>query len=350
MANTIIGLDIGSTALRAAEIIDAGTPHPTLRRYHEIPVPDGAVSRGEVLEPNTVATALKRLWSAGGFTSKRVVLGMGNQRVLARDLTVPKASIERIRESLPFQVQDMLPLPVADALLDFYPISEGLSEHGPVINGLLIAAVKDAVLGNVKAVQLAGLVPVEVDLIPFALDRVLLTRPQTMGTIALIDIGAATTSVIIAIDGVPHFMRIIPTGGADLTRTLATRLEIEVEQAEHLKRTLGLAAAASTAEERRAVSVIHELVNELLGSLRNTVSYFTNTRPDAPVRHIVLTGGGAQLPGLFEALGEFVRLPVVAGEPLAGVTLARSMRSDGERLRRASLTVALGLALGSVAA
>jgi len=349
MAKTIVGLDIGSTTLRAVEITDADKAHPTLRRYHEIPVPDGAVSRGEVLEPNTVATALKQLWSAGGFSSKRVVLGMGNQRVLARDLSVPKAPIERIRESLPFQVQDMLPLPVADALLDFYPISESVGESGPVINGLLIAAVKDAVLGNVKAVQLAGLTPVEVDLIPFALDRVLLTRQKASGTIILIDIGAATTSVVIATNGVPQFVRIIPTGGADLTTALATRLEIPAEQAERLKRALGLASAVSTNEEERAVAIIYELVNELLGSLRNTVSYFMNTRPNDPVSHIVLTGGGALLPGLADALGEFTRLAIVPGDPLAGVTVARSARAD-RSVSHSSLSVALGLALGSAAA
>jgi type IV pilus assembly protein PilM len=350
MAKTIVGLDIGSTMLRAVEVADAGKQRPQLRKYHEVPVPDGAVSRGEVLEPNTVATALKRLWSEGGFGSKHVVLGMGNQRVLARDLTVPKAPMARIRESLPFQVQDMLPLPVAEALLDFYPVSEGMSEHGPVVHGLLIAAVEEAVLGNIKAVQLAGLTAVEVDLIPFALDRALLSRQGSEGTVAIVDIGAHTTSVVIAANGVPQFVRIIPTGSGDLTQTLATRLEIPYQEAERVKLSLGLASAVQTPGEERAVGIIYEQINDLLGSLRNTIGYYVNTRPGEALSHIVLTGGGAGLIGLADALGEFTRLPVIAADPYPSVTLARSLHADDLRQRRSSLSVALGLALGSVAA
>jgi type IV pilus assembly protein PilM len=350
MAQTIVGLDIGSTTLRAVEIAGANSAHPVIRRYRQAPTPPGSVARGEVLEPNTVAHALKQLWAAGKFTTKRVVLGMGNQRVLARDLSVPKAPIERIRESLPFQVQDMLPMPVADALLDFYPISESESEAGPMVNGLLIAAVKDAVTANVQAAHLAGLRTVEVDLIPFALDRVLLAREHSAGTVALIDIGYATTSVIIATNGVPQFVRIIPTGGGDVTDALATRLELPVEEAELLKQRLGLAAAVTDSQGERAAAVIYELTNELLGSLRNTVRYFMNTRPRDPVSHIVLTGGGSYLRGLPEALRKFTRLEVVAGDPFASVALARNIHAGTLRASRSSLLVALGLALGSVAA
>jgi type IV pilus assembly protein PilM len=274
---------------------------------------------------------------------------MGNQRVLARDLTVAKASKARIQESLPFQVQDMLPVPVADALLDFYPVSEGEGEHGPVIHGLLIAAVKDAVLGNVRASKLAGLTTVGVDLIPFALSRLLVKQNREHGTVALIDIGASTTSVVVLSNGVPQFVRIIPTGGDDVTTALATRLEIPHELAEGAKRTLGLSAVPTSPEDQSASRVIFETVNELLGSLRNTVSYYANTRPAEIVSHIVLAGGGAQLPGLPAALAEVTRLRVVLADPLQGVGVARTASESNLRQNVASLTVALGLALGSAA-
>ncbi|MCY7287227.1 MAG: pilus assembly protein PilM, partial [Cryobacterium sp.] len=112
MATSVVGIDIGSSSVRAVEVADPGKAMPTVLRYFEVPLPDGAVSRGEVLEPNTVAAALRQLWSDGRFKSRKVILGMGNQRVLARDLTVPKMSLARIRQSLPFEVQEMLPVPV----------------------------------------------------------------------------------------------------------------------------------------------------------------------------------------------------------------------------------------------
>jgi type IV pilus assembly protein PilM len=177
----------------------------------------------------------------------------------------------------------------------------------------------------------------------------MLSRPQIQGTVALIDIGANTTSVVIARNGVPQFVRIIPTGGADLTQALRSGLEVELSEAENLKRSIGLAKQVNSVEEHRAVEIIYQVTSELLTSLRNTVSYFVNTRPQDPVRQLVMTGGGAQLPGLPEALSEMTRLPVVSGDPFVTVGLARSLNADNLRSNRSALAVALGLALGSAA-
>ena len=374
MKHTTVGVDIGSTALRAVELAHSGQGRPVLRRVHEVALPAGAVSSGEVIEPNTVAAALKRLWAEGGFSTRSVVLGVGNQRVLARDLSVPKMSLKRIRSALPLQVQDMLPVPVDEALLDFYPISETTTENGPMVNGLLIAAVKVAVLGNVRAAELAGLATREVDLIAFALSRALVsgpgvtgpgitgsgvTDPEATGSIAVIDIGAKTTTVVIVQGGVPHFVRIIPTGGDDLTQALSSGLGADAATAEHLKREVGLTAVRALAgpgswsappTETDAPGIIADVIGEQLVSLRNTINYFANTRPKDPVRRIILTGGASQLPGLSAALAGMTGIAVGSGDPFACVVTpagAAELPGDGvpgtDPLRYA---VALGLALG----
>ena len=348
MARNIVAVDIGSTSVRAVEV-SGSKSQATLVRFLEIALPEGAVSRGEVIEAHTVGGIIKRIWTTGGFKNKNIVLGMGNQRVLARDLTVPRASLAQIREALPFQVQDMLPVPVSEALLDFYPISESMTENGPVAHGLLIAAIKDAVLGNVKAAQQAGLTPLNVDLIPFALCRILIRRPQLTGTTVLIDVGANAASVVIAIDGVPQFVRIIPAGGDDLTHALKLKLEIDTAEAEALKRRLGLATQVATEQERSAVETIYEVTGELLASLRNTISYFMSLRAQEPISRILVTGGGAQLLGLSEALAEMTQLPVIAADPLATIAVAHNLDKDAVNRSRTSLTVALGLALGGMA-
>ena len=349
MGKTIVGVDISANGLRAVELGDATKTRPTLLRYHSVALPPGAVNRGEVVEPSTVATAMKQLWSTGGFTGKDVIIGIGNSRVLARDLSVPRASLKRIRESLPFQVQEMLPFPTEDALLDFYPISESDSETGPVVNGLLVAAVKEAVLGNVNAVQLAGLHPVEVDLVPFALSRVLLRGANSTGTTAVIDVGASTTIVIVCTESVPQFVRIIPTGGDDLTTALSTRLSIPMENADTLKRSTGLAATANSAEQAEVLRIMFELTSELVTSLRNTLSYFASSRQGDIVERIILTGGGAQLAGFAEALGEFTRLPVSRGNPFETLDVSRKIHQHELNQQGSSLAVAIGLALGSAA-
>jgi type IV pilus assembly protein PilM len=350
MAKSIVGVDIGSAAIRAVEVQDPGKAQPTIVRFAEVPVPPGSTQQGEVIEPNTVAGALKQLWSVGKFRSKDVVLGMGNQRVLSRDLTVPKAPLAQIRESLPFQVQEMLPVPVGDAILDFYPTSESVGEHGAVVNGLLVAAVKDAVLANVRAVQHAGLNPVGVDLIPFAVSRTL--SPTTAhSTAAIVECGGNTTTVVIVTSGVPKFVRIIPTGGDDVTRKLATRLNIPESAAEVVKRHLGMdARGALTADDALAVTATRETVSELLTSLRNTVSYFANTHPAEPVGEILLAGGAAALPGFRNAVAESTRIPVRHGDPFTNAGLARSISREALYAHGASIAVAWGLAAGGKAA
>jgi type IV pilus assembly protein PilM len=367
LTRSVVGLDIGTTAVRAVELSTAGKAKPTLLRFHEVALDEGAVSRGEVIEPEIVATALKKLWSEGGFKSKNVVLGMGNQHIFARDLTVPKMPLDQIRDSLPFQVQNMLQVPLADSLLDFYPISESVGEHGPMINGLLIAAEKNSILENIRAVERAGLTAVEVDLIPFALNRLLISQPQVKGIVALINVGASTTNILVAQDGVPQFVRIIPAGGDDLTQGLRVGLEIASHRAEELKRSLNLGVVSPVADESgyessqctcplciealaphgdpQAKEILQAVTGELLNGLRNTVKYFTSIRPQDPVEQILICGGGSQLSGFTKALAEMVRIPVITADPFNSITIARKANSEKYPDKASSMAVALGLAL-----
>lgn len=347
MASTqVVGVDIGSGSIRAVEVSGVGSKRPSVVRFFSLPLPEGAVKNGEVVEVNTVAAALKQLWNTAKFGSKEVVLGVGNAKVLVRDLTVPRLSHHEIRESLPTYVQEMLPVPVADALLDFYPISEGMSETGPVVNGLLVAAIKDSVLANVKAVQLAGLSPVGVDLIPFALTR--LTSPSRLiGNVAHIDIGARTTNVIVTSAGVPQFVRIIANGGNDLTSAISDRMSVSAAEAENIKRTLGLGGVTVAPENTQAVTIIREVTGNLLTSLRNTLSYFANTRQNEPYSGIVLTGGGGQLLGFADALSEMTRIPVILGDTFGSIDVSREASKGSQS--QLGMNVALGLALGGAA-
>ncbi|MBI3428587.1 MAG: type IV pilus assembly protein PilM [Actinobacteria bacterium] len=367
MPISVVGLDIGSTAVRGVELSAAKKNKPNLLRFHEVKLPPGSVSRGEVIDSDAVGSALKQLWSEGHFKTKNVVLGTGNQHVLVRDLTVPKMPIREIRESLPFHVQNLLQMTLEDSILDFYPVSEGVGDHGPTVNGLLVAAEKEAILGTIRVAERAGLTPVEVDLIPFALNRLLMSRSTVDGAVAIIDVGGSTTSMIIANEGVPHFVRIIPAGGDDLTQALKSGLEINTGATEELKRTLRVGADlasgeefgpitsqcscpkcladVATADDPRATEILQRVTGELLAGLRNTVNYFNNTHPEHPVMQILLTGGGARLSGFATALRAMTQIPVTAANSLSMVTLSRK---NGERNRMEnteSLSVAMGLAM-----
>ncbi|WP_241992768.1 type IV pilus assembly protein PilM [Cryobacterium frigoriphilum] len=347
MTPRVVGIDIGTSGVRAVEISGAASSKPMILHYYEEPLPVGAVNRGEVVDEDVVTEVLERIWKQGGFTSRDVVLGVGNHRVVARDLSVPSMSTRRIRESLPFQVRDLISMPIADALLDFYPISEtpGEGDAGPQTNGLLIAALKTGVLANIKAVRAAGLMAIEVDLIPFALSRAIRHGTQTDNVIAEIDVGSGSTSVVISANGVPQFVRLVPAGGNDVTKALKDALGVDEETADRLKRTVGLARDVAP-ENQAAAQVVRDVAFDLLEGLRNTITYFSNSRLDVRVTQIVLTGGGARLIGFDTALGDLTRLKVMRPQPSAaeigpGIDAAVLQATQGKFL------VAYGLALGT---
>jgi len=355
MAHRIVGLDLGSDTFRAVEVQGAGTPHPVITAHHQVSVPAGVVDSGEIVDAQRATALIRQLWSEGGLHCTDVVLGIGNARVLVRELTVPQATARQVQNSLPFHVQDLLTVPVAEAILDFYPVAGDVLDGAPVLHGLLVAAVKESVNTTIRAVAAAGLTTLDVDLIPFALAR-LHSDPSVSagrniatgdpGTVALIDIGARTTTVIISTGAVPRFVRLIPVGGADLTRMLADTLGIDAPEADTLKRRIGLTDAAHDPHDTAAVGVIHGFCGDLLDAIHNTLRYYASAHPDSPASTLVLRGGGSELSGLGDALAEISRLPIRPVDPYAAVSVSAKLHRAGGRLP-ASLAVALGLALGT---
>ena len=118
MATRVIGLDIGSFAVRAAELT-VGGGQPQLLRFGQVSLPAGAMRDGEVADAGAVSSALRRLWSEGGFKNKKVVVGVANQRVIVRQAELPAMTEPDLRAALRFEAQELIPIPVEDAILDF---------------------------------------------------------------------------------------------------------------------------------------------------------------------------------------------------------------------------------------
>lgn len=355
MAKTqVIGLDIGSTAVRAAQVEFSGkaashTRAATLVRYGEVPIPLGAVRDGEVAEPEIVAHALQELWSRAKFDSKDVVLGVGNQRVVVRDLSVPAMPVAQIKASLPFQVQELLPMPVDDALLDFLPTGSGDGEHGPVVHGLLVAAVRQTVSANVLSAASAGLSPTMVDLNALAILRAMSRGQLREHVVALVDIGARVTNVVIADRGVPKFVRVLPSGGQDVTDAVARTAGISAQEAENLKRSVGL-GIGSQSQSAEVQEAITSTVRTLVEAIRSSFVYYASNNAGHPLEGVVLTGGGGHLPGLGQYLATSARVAVSFGDPLETVTVAKSAGGrEAFTGRESLLALPLGLAQGVAA-
>ncbi|HSH33952.1 MAG TPA: pilus assembly protein PilM, partial [Actinomycetota bacterium] len=218
MAKGRIGLDIGSTAVRAVEL--TGGDPPTVIKAAQVPLPAGAVENGEVKDPDVVTEALRELWERGGFKAKRVYMGVGNQRVVVREIALPYLPEKELRASLGFQVQEFIPMAVDEAVLDYDPIGEFEQDDRKMLRMLLVAAQRQMVDTVVSAATGAKLEPVGLDLVPFAMVRSVGTTGVGMdledeGDEAVIDIGAHVTNIVVHARGTVRFVRILPSGGRD---------------------------------------------------------------------------------------------------------------------------------------
>jgi len=347
--SVVVGLDIGTTQVRAAEVQLASKGksdrQPTLVRYGEVALPLGAVRDGEVEDSGAVSAALRQLWSEAHFSTRNVVIGVGNQRVVVRELEVPWMPLPQIRQSLPFQVQELLPMSTDEALLDFYPTGETQAPAGRMVHGMLVAATRDTVNANVLAVETAGLRPQMVDLNPFALLRGLTRGPLGEQTVALVEIGARITQVVIAAHGVPRFVRLLPSGGQNVTDAVAGALGVSNVEAETTKREIGIGYTV-TPELTAAAEAISAMVRPLVEAIRNTFVYYAGNNTGAGIDVAVLTGGGAHLPGLGQYLSSASRLPVSFGDPLLTLNVAKSAHPEQLATMGSRLSVPIGLALG----
>ncbi len=333
-----VGLDIGSVSIRAVETA-RGKDGPTVVNFGHAPLPPGAVQAGVIHDDKAVSQALCELWTGAKFRSREVVLGVTNPQIVVREMSVAKLPPRELRKSLPFQVRDMLPLPVDRSLLDFYP----LAEPGPddMVRGLLIAAPKEPVLTAVQAVERAGLRVSRVDLASFALLRAVSYLDGAVE--AIVDIGAQATSVVIHAGGEPLIVRTVPRGGAEITEMIATRLGATFAEAEALKCRVGLC----TDEGPETAEVVREAVRPLIGEIRNSLAYLTSGGRNARVARLALSGGGALLPGLVETLGAQLDVTAVLPDPMMRLREPKRGRQHLLDRFRSSVAVSIGLTLGA---
>lgn len=298
MAKTVVALEITQECVRAAEVTLGRTPF--LTAYGEVPLPEGVAEDSEVLDPGAVALAIKQLWSRAGIKGRRVVLGIGNRRVLVREHRMPALRPEHLRDALPFQVQDLLPVPVDQAVLDFAPTAY----EGDQVTGLLVAAVSEMVEQLIETLNLARIVVDSVDLVPFGLARAARRLGTPGETVAMVHVGDHTSFVVVALDGIPQFVRIIPI---DLPTAAVRSHLVEVEQMEEVLETVPADAEPNRPQLRarssqRTSAGVDPAVADLAARVRSTLGFHADRPQAAPVTSVFVTGAGAAAPGLLSAL------------------------------------------------
>lgn len=344
MAKTMIGLEITEEGVRAAEVTTGRTP--TLVAFGSVPLPRGAARDSEVLDPDAVSLALRQLWSRARFTSRRVVLGIGSRRILVREYTTQALRPDLLRQALPFQVQDLLPVPADQAVLDFY----ASSREGNEVTGLLVAAVAETVELLVSTVAKAKLTVDVVDLAPFGLARAISRLAAPGEAVAALHLGDHTSYVVIVRDGVPRFVRILPL--EILTEAVRERETVVEEVVEVPAEELELVAAGGSgmsrrrrgavARSERAAGMTEAALADLVGRMRSTLSFYAGRTTDVPVSRVILTGAGAAAPEVGDSLAASLPLPVEYAGAAQLVTAKTTMPQGDVGL---NLLTTVGLAL-----
>lgn len=354
---SVVALDVGSSAVRAAQFTVSGRRRK-LDRHGGVPLPAGAVNAGVVVDPTAVGKALKQLWSQARFSSKQVVFSVANDRVLVRQLDLDWMEPADFRKALAYSVADQIPMAAADTNLDFHVLEElpAVPELGidRTLRILLVAAGRDMVETFVNALDVAGLSPLKADLAPFALIRAACPNPVSVPTDvaeAIVDIGADTLTVLTHSGGRPRFVRTVGhLGGRYITGELVHKFGWSFAEAEEAKASLGLprprtADTAQPAADGAAQQAIQERMGAVVAEVRTTLNFFLAAGTGVTkLSGVVLTGGGSRLAGLDERISLGLGVPVTRLTPPETVHLPTLAADDP--VGAEALSLLAGLALG----
>jgi type IV pilus assembly protein PilM len=335
-----------------------------------IKIPRGAVVEGEIVDIDVVSYSLSELWRKTGLSDKRVIIGIANQKIVIRLIEVPYMEKEDLKGALQYQVQDYIPLPVEEVILDFQVVGDYTVESGErMLQILLVAAQRDMINSVVAAVEKAGLRPEVIDVSAFAIVRSLLGMPALASqvlpeerpqeeAVALVNMGAGITSIVVAEKDIIRFARDIALAGDDLTEVLSDSLGVSFDEAEDLKIRVGLPPLVGD----RFVNVPSELLDraetvqdvlerevlKFLSEIRRSFDYYLAQTPTAELRKVILTGSPAKLRYFRSYFEREIGLEILAGHPLDQVQISPRLAVEALKEDELSLAICIGLALGGL--
>ena len=338
-ARHCIGLDIGSTAIKLVQL-RTGRAGLTLENFGVAPVPTGAIAGGAVAEPAAVVAAIRELTARIGLRGKDVALAVSGNGVIIKRISVPQLEPAAFAQQIEWEARQLVSPPSRDDVL----IDHTRLRQNPMtgeVEVLLVAAKKELVQQYLAVAREAGLRPVVVDATAFALQNcVEAGQGFTSGeTFAVVNVGAAASTISIIAEGMPAYGRDISSGG-NLYSEALRGLGLAPEDAERHKRGVGEPAGPEL--QSRMLQVSEAIAAEIQRSL----DFFRGAVADEPLSRIVLTGGAALVPSLRNALAHRSRLPVTLLDPFARVRVdVRRVDLPTLRASAPAAAVAFGLAL-----
>lgn len=349
-AKKLVGLKIGASQIAAAHVVNNGVPE--IVELHREPLEPGVVVFGEIRDPDALGDALGEFFARHKLPRRGIRIGISNNRVGVRIFEVDGVEDrEHLENAILFRAEEVLPIPLDEAVLDYAILDESVLEDGtPRKRILLVVAYREVVDRYLQACARAGLQVVGIDHEAFALLRSLELpdeRDPAQGALVAVAIGHDRTTIAVSTGRQCEFTRVLDWGGWSLNVAIARELNRAPSEVEQVKRRLSFAhdtevdglASEQVAKARNGMArALEAFARELVSSLQ-----FYQAQPGAlGIGEIVLTGGTAHMDGLPAALGQIVGVPIRLGDPFKRVKVGAKVEQLGER---GSLAIAIGLGI-----
>jgi type IV pilus assembly protein PilM len=349
-ARPVVGLDIGSSAVKAVELRQAGKTWKVVGWGVE-PVPPDSIVDGAIIDGTAVADAIRRLFDGRRLKSKEVAASLSGNAVIVKKITVPAMTEAELADSIVWEAEQYIPFDIQDVNLD-YQVLTPADEAGPkgTMDVLLVAAKKEKIVDYTGVISQAGRTPVIVDIDAFALQNAYeVNYGFTPGeVVALINAGASATNINIVQGDQSVFTRDVSIGGHAYTEALQKELNLPHESADALKK--GETVDGLSYEEARPV--LRAVSDNVLLEIQKTFDFYKATAASDRIDRIAVAGGASRAEGFMEMLGERFGAPVepfdafrrvrfdaakfgvtdlAAVAPMAAVAVGLALRRAGDR-------------------
>jgi type IV pilus assembly protein PilM len=344
-AKSLVGLDIGSSAVKAVELKASGKGYK-VTAFGAEPVPPDSIVDGAIIDGAAVADAIRRLFESRGIKTREVAASLSGNAVIVKKITLPIMTEAELAESIYWEAEQYIPFDIQDVNLDYQIVDPGDAAAG-TMDVLLVAAKKEKIADYTGVIAQAGRSAVVVDVDAFALQNAYEVNYgiQPGQIVVLLNAGASATNINILTGDQSVFTRDISIGGNAYTEALQRELSLPFEQADELKR--GVAVDGVTFEDARPV--LRAVSENVMLEIQKTFDFFKATASSDRIDRIMVSGGASRAEGFTEMLTERFEAPVEPFDPFRRVAFD-SKRAQGAAADAVAPTaaVAVGLALRRV--
>ncbi len=340
----LVGLDIGSSAIKAAEVIETNTGN-ALHNFGMLNIAPGLIEEGAIKDHGAVSAAIRELFSANNIKNKNVAISIGGYSVIVKKISVQTMTEDELQETIHFEAEQYIPFDISDVNLDFQILGE--NEQNPnQMNVLLVAAKKEMVNDYIHLIELAGLHTVIIDIDAFALQNIFEFNYATEEeSVALIDIGASKTSLNILKGYSSVFMRDVSLGCGQINQQIVSLTDCSIADAEEIKRSQQ--PEVISAED--LANIVSSVVSDWTTEIRRAIDFFYSTYPDDHISKIILSGGGANIREFRQLLSDEIATEVQIINPFDKFSV-ESSGLDSSYLEKIApqAAICMGLAIRKV--